>query len=166
MKYLFLASIVLFGCVDAHPPSSTTIQNTTIETLKKNWKVPSRSECQAHGGVFIDDKNICEATYDDAIKICKSMDAIVPKISTYIHMAYECGLTQKGIENYKYRVPYNQCLNKLGIHHVKPSWSSTAARYNDSSRIFFSPVNANTHKVTYSCPKNYGHLVVCVKHNK
>jgi hypothetical protein len=164
MVRLFIVAIfVLAGCTSTQQANTSKIFNAKIDKLKSIWKIPSQTLCESHGGVFIDKRKVCEATYTDAVKICQSMNAKVPKLDTYIQMAYDCGVTEEGIAHYNYRDTYRLCLKELSIHPVRPSWSSKVAKYDNAKRIYFSPRDLNTHQVSYSSKKDVGHVVACVK---
>lgn len=162
VRYFIITTFILAGCASTQQ-DTLNVSHTKIDKLKSIWKTPSQTLCEAHGGVFIDKKKVCEATYTDAIKICQSMDAKVPKLDTYIKMAHECGVTEESIAHYNYRDTYRLCLKELGIHPVRPSWSSKVTKYDNTKRIYFSPRDLNTQEVSYSSKKDVGYLVACVK---
>ena len=163
LKPIILVAFVLVGCASTQQTHTVKISNIKMDRLKSRWKIPSKTLCESYDSVFLDKRKVCEATYTDALKICKSMDAQVPTLNTYIEMAYECGATKKSIAHYNYRDTYRLCLKELGIHPVKPSWSSTATKYDNSRRVYFRPRDLNTDDAGYDSKKDIGHLVVCVK---
>jgi len=163
VRPLIIATFVLAGCASTQQANTSKISNAKVDKLKSIWKTPSQTLCESYGGVFIEKRKVCEATYTDTVKICQSMDAKVPKLDTYIQMAYDCGVTEESIAHYNYRDTYRLCLKELGIHPVRPSWSSKAAKYDNSKRIYFSPRDLNTQPVSYNSKKDVGHLVACVK---
>jgi hypothetical protein len=129
------------------------------------WIAPTIESCKANGGE-IKKNNLCQAKWEDAMKICKVSNATLPSIDKLKNLVTACGATNvtgttkdwrtvagKNNKNNK----YHTCHKKNGFEAYN-YWSSTLPVNNEG---FAFEINFEYGYQT-STRKNTSFLVKCV----
>jgi hypothetical protein len=123
------------------------------EAVAKEWVVPNADQCQKGGGEMIPAEEmrsngqwvsvaskVCSASYGDAKKICRALDAEVPSTLDFERHIENCGAQKGGavsggLGQYKINYQYLNCSSAKGLRQ-SGYWTSSESYASDIYYVF------------------------------
>jgi hypothetical protein len=130
-------------------PSKITPKNDN----NNKWSTPSKKICESNGGK-VDDNVHCTSNWDDAKKICKSINARLPTIVELESLVTSCGgnINQDNKDN----LSYERCYKEKGFINDVDYWSSSSTEISHTPKLIHVSLGSK-----YSGGKLTLHSVMC-----
>lgn len=116
------------------------LRTTKAITAPPPWITPTKEVCEKYGGK-INSRNVCEAKWKDAKKICKDSGGRLPTVDELKDVIIQCGGHTGGVkeygtyedyDNFQYNSSYTSCYHKKGFALAANGYySATVAKSSD-----------------------------------
>ena len=122
--------------------------------IEKEWLKVSSTLCADNDGK--NDHGQCEATWEDAQKMCKALDARLPTIE---ELSVACPSNTKNLDENIKDLKYQECYKSQGFSTENYYWSSTVDEVDPGKTLAYYLYVGR--KMAYK--QNYGFYVRCLK---